>query len=146
LAKMALVIDAERQVLGRMASEAAKKALMGEDVFIVNADKAYVSGNMGAVFTQNLEKLEIKNKGNFNKGPYHPKRPDHYVRKAVRGMLPWKRPRGREAYRRVRVYVGVPEDMLKQNNLTMPKKEAPRKKLRRKVTVAEICKFIGGSW
>ncbi|MFH1055356.1 MAG: 50S ribosomal protein L13 [Candidatus Altiarchaeota archaeon] len=143
---MALVIDAERQVLGRMASEAAKKALMGEEVFIVNADKAYVSGNMGGVFKQNLEKLEIKNKGNFNKGPYHPKRPDHYVRKAIRGMLPWKRTRGRDAYRRVRVYIGVPEEMFRENNLTMPKKEVPKKKLRRKVTVAEICKYIGGSW
>jgi large subunit ribosomal protein L13 len=129
-----------------MASEAAKQALMGEEVVIVNAEKAYVSGDMRTVFRENAEKLEIKNKANFNRGPYHPKRPDNYVRRAIRGMLPYSRIRGREAYKRVRVYVGVPEAELKSRSITLPKKEAPKKKLRRKVTVAEICRYIGGSW
>jgi len=140
-----IVYDAEREVLGRVASLAAKSALMGEEVVIVNADKAYVSGDMKMVFAQNLFKLTLKNKGNVNKGPYHAKRPDLYVRRAVRGMLPWKKTRGREAYKRVRAYIGVPE-ILKENNITVPKKKSVEKKLRRKVTVAEICKFMGGSW
>jgi large subunit ribosomal protein L13 len=142
---MAHVIDAEREVLGRIASEAAKKVLLGEDVVIVNADKAYVSGAMKMVFAENLHKLTLKNKGNFNKGPYHAKRPDLYVRRAVRGMLPWKSTRGREAYKRVRVYIGVPADKLGEG-VKVPKKTSPGKKLRRKVTVAEICSFIGGKW
>jgi large subunit ribosomal protein L13 len=141
-----VVLDADRQIMGRMASEAAKLALMGENVVIVNADKAYVSGSMRSIYEQNLHKLTIKNKGNFNKGPYHPKRPDLYVRRAVRGMLPWRKTRGREAYKRVRVYIGVPLEEMKANNIPMPKKGEAPKKLRRKVTVAEICKFIGGSW
>jgi large subunit ribosomal protein L13 len=61
-------------------------------------------------------------------------------------MLPWKLTRGRQAYKRVRVYIGVPEDKLKLDNITVPKKTSPPKKLRRKVTVAEICTFIGGRW
>ena len=142
---MTIVIDAEREVLGRIASQAAKGVLMGEDVVIVNADKVYVSGAVEMVFRQNYDKLTIKNKGNFNKGPYHPRRPDQYVRRAVRGMLPWKKTRGREAYKRLRVYIGTPE-ILKENKITVPSKKAPAKKLRRKVTVAEICKHIGGSW
>jgi large subunit ribosomal protein L13 len=141
-----IVINAEKRVLGRMASEAAKQALLGENVVIVNADKAYVSGDMKSVFRDNLNKLEIKNKGNFNKGPYHPKRPDQYVRRAIRGMLPWDKMRGREAYKRVRVYIGVPAEELRRNNISMPGKATPKKKLRRKVMVAEICRYIGGSW
>ena len=129
-----------------MASEVAKQALQGEEVVIVNAEKAYVSGDMRSVFTANLAKLDIKNKGNFNRGPYHPKRPDHYVRRAVRGMLPFSRRRGREAYSRVKVYMGVPEEELKRNGIPLPGKPTPKKKLRRKVTVGEVCKFIGGSW
>ena len=142
---MTTVFDAEREVLGRIASQAAKSALMGEEVVIVNAEKAYVSGDMKMVFAQNLQKLTLKNKGNVNKGPYHAKRPDLYVRRAVRGMLPWKKTRGREAYKRVRVYIGVPA-ILAEMKITVPKKKAPGKKLRRKVTVGEICSFIGGSW
>ncbi len=146
MTKVTLLINAEREVLGRIASKAAKAALMGEDVIIVNADRAYVSGSMHSVFDETAEKLTLKNKGNFNKGPYHPKRPDGYVRRAVRGMLPWKKTRGREAYKRVRAYIGVPADLLTEKNLTMPSKHTPEKKLRRKVTVAEICKNLGGSW
>ena len=142
------VIDAEKQVLGRMASQAAKAALMGEDVVIVNADKAYVSGSMTSVFGENLAKIELKNKGNFEKGPYHPKRPDRYVRKAVRGMLPIRKQTGRDAFKRIKVYIGVPQEQMKRDNIPLPKKEdAPeKKKLRRKVTVAEICARIGGKW
>jgi large subunit ribosomal protein L13 len=138
-----IVFNAEREVMGRVASYAAKSALMGNDVVIVNAEKAYVSGSMVNIYEQNLAKLTIKNKGNFNKGPYHAKRPDLYVRRAVRGMLPWKKTRGREAYKRVKVYIGTPQEKLE--GLKVPEC-APSKKLRRKVTVAEICKFIGGNW
>ncbi len=143
-----LVIDAEKQVLGRMASYAAKKALMGEEVVVVNCEKAYVSGNPKVTERENLAMLEIKNKGNFNKGPYHVKRPDRYVRRAIRGMLPWKTLRGREAYTRVTVYIGVPAKEMAEKNAPMPKKEEqlPKKKLRRKITVADICKSIGGKW
>lgn len=143
-----IVLDAEKQVLGRLASKAAKQALCGEDIVILNAEKAYVSGSPKMVLEENLELYSIKNKGNFNAGPYHPKRPDTYVRRAVRGMLPWKKIRGREAYKKVRVYIGTPEMEMKKLNIPQPKKEdqVEIKKLRRKITVGELCKSLGGKW
>jgi large subunit ribosomal protein L13 len=45
-----------------------------------------------------------------DRGPYYPKRPDRLFKRAVRGMIPYKKPRGREAFERVRVYVGNPYD------------------------------------
>ena len=143
-----IVIDAEKQVLGRMASYAEKKALMGEEVVVVNCERAYVSGSSRNIEELNLAMLEIKNKGNFNKGPYHARRPDNYVRRVIRGMLPWNTLRGREAYKRVKVYIGVPLSELTKYNIPLPKKEEqlPRKRLRRKSTVADICKSIGGKW
>jgi large subunit ribosomal protein L13 len=144
---VAVIIDATRRVLGRMASEAAKKALMGEEVIIINADRAYVSGSERKTLEDNMAKAEIKNKGNVNRGPYHPKRPDNYVRKSIRGMLPYKTQRGKLAYKRVRVYIGAPEDKLIEQGLKIPSEPAQKeKKLRRKITVAEICKHLGGRW
>lgn len=140
------VVNAERRVLGRMASEVAKAALMGEEVVVVNADKAYVSGDKGNVMAENRAKLDIKNKGNYTRGPFHYKRPDKYVRRSIRGMLPWKNPRGKEAFKRIHVYIGVPEEELKKLGAPMPKEASPLKKLRRKSTVGEICKHLGGSW
>ena len=45
-----------------------------------------------------------------DRGPYYPKRPDRIFKRAVRGMLPHKKTRGREALERVRIYVGNPYD------------------------------------
>ena len=143
-----LVIDANRQVLGRLAAKAAKEALNGEEIVVVNAEKAYVSGNPENILKENHDKAQIKNKGNFNKGPYHPKRPDTYVRKSIRGMLPWKRQRGRDAYKRIKVYIGTPSVLFDKMNVPKPKEEdqIQIKKLRRKLTVGQICESLGGKW
>lgn len=147
-----IVIDASGLVLGRVCSYAAKKALLGEEVTVINAEKAIISGSKDAVFGDNLSKLEIKNKGNYTRGPFHQKRPDRYVRRSIRGMLPFNKLRGREAYKRVNVYIGAPAEEIKNQyniDLSKQKKEdlgSIKKTLRRSVTVGEVCKFIGGSW
>ena len=146
-----MIINAEKQTLGRLLSFAAKQALSGEDVIIVNAEKALISGRKGTVFKENLKKLEIKNKGNYRRGPFHYKRPDRFIKKAVRGMLPYDKPRGREAHDRIRVYIGMPEKEIKsKHNLDLKKEKPYELKLKKHfvdyVTVGELCKFIGGSW
>jgi len=150
---MAVIIDLEGLVLGRACSYAAKKALLGETVVVLNAEKALVSGSRDNVFSQNLAKLDIKNKGNYTRGPFHQKRPDRYVRRAIRGMLPFEIKRGREAYERVNVYIGAPVEEVKEKHgvdIHKEKKEhlagTYKKRLNRSVTVGEVCKFIGGSW
>ncbi len=142
-------IDANGQILGRMASYAAKQALMGEDVIIVNAEKAVISGEKHSVFKAEKAKLEIKNIGNYRKGPYHQKRPDRYVRRTIRGMLPFKNLRGREAYKRVNVYMGLPNELKEKHNLDISKAKPEKisgiqKQLRRSVTIEEVCRHIGG--
>ncbi|MCX6694786.1 MAG: 50S ribosomal protein L13 [Candidatus Altiarchaeota archaeon] len=147
-----ILIDVSGLVLGRVCSYAAKKALLGEDVVVINAENALVSGEKELVFRQNLKKLDIKNKGNYTRGPFHQKRPDRYVRRAIRGMLPFEKMRGREAFKRVNVYIGAPAGEIKKNHdveLSKLKKEdlsGLKKTLRRSVTVGDLCKFIGGSW
>ena len=44
-------------------------------------------------------------------GPFHPRRPDTILSKMVRGMVPKRKPDGIGAFKRLRVYMGVPEDM-----------------------------------
>jgi large subunit ribosomal protein L13 len=145
-----MIINAEKQVLGRIASYAAKQALLGEDVIVINAEKALVSGRKDSVLAKNLEKLEIRNLGSPRKGPFHQKRPDRYVRRVIRGMIPYKKGRGKEALSRVQVYIGFPEDVIKNvhklEKLEVQKLDDMKKKLRDYTTVAEICEAIGGKW
>ena len=50
------------------------------------------------------------NRGIPLKGPYFPRMPDRLVRRTIRGMLPYKKDKGRNAFKRIMCYIGVPED------------------------------------
>ncbi|MFH1786399.1 MAG: 50S ribosomal protein L13 [archaeon] len=104
-----VLLDASDAVLGRLASVAAKKALDGKKVFIINAENAIISGDRYKTLA--MWKFLRGEIGSRYHGPYFPRRPDMFVRRSIRGMLPWKRSRGRDAYRRIRVYIGVPDEL-----------------------------------
>ena len=105
------VIDADGHILGRLASHIAKMLLLNEKVIIVNAEKIIISGNRRKIIEHYKERSNIHTHTNPTKGPFWPKRPDNFVRRTIRGMLPWKKDRGRQAYRRLRVYEGIPEKL-----------------------------------
>jgi len=100
----AKIIDADGAVLGRLASEVAKQLLMGQKITIVNAEKAVVSGEPSRTFKRFLEKRQ---RGS-HRGPFYPKQPDRLLRRVVRGMLPYRKERGRNALRNLKVVVGNP--------------------------------------
>ena len=106
--KPVIVVNADRLILGRMATTVAKRLLNGEEIAVVNAEKAVISGRKGNKVTEAKEFLGV---GGVNRGPYHYRRPDMVVRKTIKGMLPFKKPKGKEAYRRLKVFIGVPEDL-----------------------------------
>jgi large subunit ribosomal protein L13 len=101
-----IVVDARDCILGRVASEVAERALDGERVAIVNAEDAVITGREEST----MEKYRQRAGVGSDRGPYYPKRPDGIFKRAVRGMIPYKTTRGREAFERVRVYVGNPYD------------------------------------
>ena len=101
-----LVVDARDCILGRVASEVAERALAGERVAVVNAERAVITGNEESTMAVYRKRAELGS----DSGPYYPKRPDGIMKRAVRGMVPYKTDRGREAFENVRVYVGEPID------------------------------------
>ena len=101
-----IVIDGTNQILGRVASYAARKALQGEKVAVVNCENIIITGKKEFLVKKFKTRLEL---GDPHKGPYYPRAPDRIMRRTVRGMLPFARPRGQEAYRRVMCYLGVPQ-------------------------------------
>ena len=101
-----MVVDARDCVLGRVASQVAERALDGERVAVVNAERAVVTGRENSV----IETFRARRRQGSDRGPMYPKRPDRIFKRSIRGMLPYKRPRGREAFESVRVYVGNPYD------------------------------------
>ncbi|HOT07254.1 MAG: 50S ribosomal protein L13 [Methanosaeta sp. PtaB.Bin039] len=107
-----MILDASGLVLGRLASVAATLLLKGEELNIVNVEKAVITGRRETVFR---EYNDIMQKGSREKGPHFPKRPDRIMKRTVRGMLPYKTKRGRDAMSRLRVYVGVPAEFSQES-------------------------------
>ena len=106
-----IVVDATNCIAGRMCSHVSKLLLQGNRVTVVNAEKAMLSGNRYSTIGLYKEHLEINSVTNPIHGPFHPRRPDTILSKMVRGMVPKRKPSGMEAHRRLRVYIGIPEEM-----------------------------------
>lgn len=130
-----MIVDAQGAILGRLASKVAKELLKGEQVVIINAEKAIVSGNPDAIIDRYLAKIH---RGDPHKGPFYPKQPDRLLRRVVRGMLPYKKQRGRIAFKKLKVFTGNP------NNLQGEKISKTTEELKAKyLTLAEISKELG---
>lgn len=104
----ATIINAEDTIIGRLASVVAKRILLGENIIIVNAEKGLISGDPGFIAKRYLQRYHIKTKSNPLKGPFFPRKPDQILKKTIRGMLPYRKARGKEAYKRLKVYTNFP--------------------------------------
>jgi large subunit ribosomal protein L13 len=133
------VIDATGLVAGRLASIAAKKALEGERVEIVNAEMAVVSGEKSNTLRDFKQK---RDRGDSMHGPYYPRRADLILRRIIRGMLPYKRERGKVAMRNTKVHLGCPEE-LKQKAKTIESINYKKMKIQRFISLKELSFKLG---
>jgi len=113
-----IVFNAENLAAGRLASAAAKELLKGREVRIVNAEKALVNGD--PKYTKKIFKEKIDRGDPYN-GPFYPKTPDRIMKRMVRGMLPRRKPMGRKAFKRLKAYISVPEELQDREFSTLPK-------------------------
>ncbi|HLC51536.1 MAG TPA: 50S ribosomal protein L13 [archaeon] len=130
-----MIVNAEGQVLGRISSQIAKKILSGEEVTVVNVEKAVISGRPEVSHGYYLGKRQ---RGDAHKGPFYPRYPDKLFTRVIRGMVPYKKPKGRDAMKRLKVFVGNPE------NLNAEKIAKSKDELTTKYTTLEqVCKALG---
>lgn len=133
------LIDASGLVLGRLASIVAKRLLNGEKIIIVNAEKAVISGKRKSVIGEAKDFLQV---GYPGMGPYHARRPNEIVRRTIRGMLPRKKNKGQQAYKRLRVHIGFPEELAGKKAETIPEVDAGRLRCPY-IKVSDIARSIG---
>ncbi len=136
-----MIIDATDLILGRMAAKAAKAALLGETVDVVNCEKALITGNKKDIIAKYRHRLEL---GQPQKGPYIQRKADRFVRRTIRGMLPFKQAKGRAAYERVKCYIGIPGEFKDQKAETIKGVSIHKVPNLKYITVHEVCRQIGG--
>jgi large subunit ribosomal protein L13 len=101
-------VDADGMVMGRLASVVSKMLLSGDAVNVVNAEKSVIIGNPAATISEYKAK---RARGDPYHGPFFPKTPERIFKRTVRGMVPYKTPRGKEAFKRLKVFISIPSEL-----------------------------------
>lgn len=110
------IIDATDCVAGRLASKVAKLLLKGKQIEIINAERAVITGSPA----HTLEKFQQRiDRGDPYKGPHYPREPHKIFRRMVRGMLPYKKPRGRKAFKNLKVHLSTPEKLKEEDKIKL---------------------------
>ena len=136
------VIDATNAIVGRLAVHAAKLALKGETVKIINVEKAIMTGNRAFILSKYSRVRDER--GQIRHGPYMDRRSDMFVRRIIRGMLPFEKKPGREAFRRVLCYIGSPHELKDAKHEALEAKANVSKLTNTKyITISELCKHLG---
>ncbi len=135
-----LIINAENLILGRIASYAAKKALEGYQVDIVNAENAIVTGTKEFI----INKLKARrHRTTPRHGPFFYKKEDRFVRRAIRGMLSYKHSRGLAAYKKIKCHIGIPLEFHGKQMLTFEKMSLHKLTKLKYMDVKTICRLMG---
>lgn len=129
-------------ILGRLASIAAKQALLGEEVRVVNAEKVIISGARKIIMERELQKR--KSKGHPLRSQTYSRLPDRFVRRSIRGMLPWKTARGKEAYHRIFCYRGVPAEFAAAGLVKLETESVAKLPSLKYTTVGAVCEALRG--
>lgn len=135
-----IIVDGNNMVFGRVSSKIAKELMKNNPVVLINAEKMLISGDPQAVFERYKTKRSLKFKGDPEKSARWSRVPHMFVKRLIRGMLPWKKPKGKTAYRNLKVYEGVPEEV-KGNPVVYD--DCKPKNLSKHITVGELCKRFG---
>ena len=133
------VVDASGQIIGRFSSGLAKRLLGGEEIVVVSADKALITGSKAWLTAEFRHRRVV---GSQRRGPFYPKRADRILHRAIRGMIPYQTPHGRAALKRLRVYGDVPVQF---KEATIEKPAAPTIRSAKYMTLAEIAMRLGGA-
>jgi large subunit ribosomal protein L13 len=130
-----IVVDAKDAVVGRVASFAAKQALFGKKVIVVNCNEALLSGRRNMVLEQ-YSHMRSRGRG-AQKGPIIPRVAEKLMKRTIRGMLEYTQKRGEEALDRVRCYNALPKEFEAAKKISLAKEMKIRT-----ITLAEVAKII----
>jgi large subunit ribosomal protein L13 len=136
-----MIVDASNLLLGRLATSVAKKALIGEKIDIINCENAVISGKKKMIIARYKQQKE---RGEHSHGPFFQSMPDRFVRRTIRGMLPYKTPKGRDAFKRIMCHIGTPTEFKDGKKIEIKEADAQKLPILSSITVGEVCSLLGG--
>ena len=135
-----MIIDADKLILGRLGTYVAKKALLGEKIDIVNCENTVITGDKSQILQHYTKSWK---RGIPSKGPFFYRMPQAFVKRSIRGMLPYKKHRGKTAYKSIRCHIGVPEDLSNKKFDTIKNANVDKLPNSKFMQVKDICTHFG---
>lgn len=132
-------IDGNNLIVGRAGSFIAKKLMLGESIDLINCQNMVITGNKKNVLAKYKR---IKSMGVPSKGPFLSKRPDMLVRRIMRGMLPYKQFKGKEAFKRLKCYIDSPEK-IEGDAQSIDKANVSKVPNMKYIKIIDICRELG---
>ncbi len=114
-----IIINANNAPLGRIASYAAKQALLGRLIVVVNCNDALVSGRNENIMKE--YRIARSRGGSSLNGPHFPKSPERLMKRAIRGMLSYKEGRGNTAFKNILCYNSTPSEYKDMKMISLQK-------------------------
>ncbi len=135
-----MIIDAKNLILGRIATITAKKALLGEKIDIVNCEEIVVTGNKKSTLAKYQKRRDM---GEPFHGPFFPRGEDMIVKRAIRNMLPYKKERGKKAFKNIKCYTKIPNKFKDKPLETIESANVSKMKNLKYIKIKEISDFLG---
>ena len=136
---MVAIISAEGAILGRFCTVVAKRLLNGEEIAVINTEKAIVSGKKVMLKERYKHEREV---GTYRKGPFFPRMADQIVKRTIRGMIPYQTSHGKDALKRLKCYLGTPKEFEgKKIEIIKEAKKQPVNYM----TIEDLSKFLGAN-
>ncbi|OIO42626.1 50S ribosomal protein L13 [Candidatus Pacearchaeota archaeon CG10_big_fil_rev_8_21_14_0_10_31_9] len=132
---MEVLIDGKNAVMGRLSSYAAKQAMLGKEIVIINSNDVIITGRKEDIF-QKYSEL-VKKGGYSQKGPKITRTPERLLKRVIRGMLSHKQERGVEALGRIKCYNETPEQYKDSKKIV-----AGKEKHGKYITLKELCRLL----
>lgn len=115
-----IVIDCRGHLLGRLSSIIAKQLLTGQSIVCVRTEQINISGSHFRNKLKFFDKMRKHHATNPTRGPFHFRAPSRILFHTVRGMIPHKSCRGKQALARLKVFEGIPAPFDKQKRMVVP--------------------------
>ena len=138
-----IIVDASNCIAGRICSNVSKLLIQGNRVAIINSERAMLSGNRYKTIEDYKKYLEVGSVTNPIHGPYHPRRPDRILTKMVRGMISRRKSSGILAFKRLRVYIGMPTELQSSKEIKIFDDAKITKSESYYITIGDVAKQIG---
>ncbi len=136
-----MIIDAKNLIIGRLASYAAKQALLGETIDIINIEQTVITGSKPNIVAKQHQRLS---RGHTYKGPFTERNEENFFKRLVRGMLPYKQERGKVAWKRIKCHIGIPDHLKDKKAETVANASIARTNTLKYMRLSELSRLMGG--